>query len=212
MRSNHSRLTAVALISLFAGIGGCRMFALPFILWGSEPTRKVAAEYPYLADKRVCVIIWADMETLFEYSNVQLELSEFLRQAIEGKVDGVEFVSNRSVIDLQRRDPDWDRADPAELGARLGADRVLMIELTEYGTREPDSPHLYRGRVGANVKVYDAAHRGSLPVYRTSIDTVYPPDSVGEWGSDDTKIRRATMEAFGVDVANKFYDRMVKVD
>ena len=36
------------------------------------------------------------------------------------------------------------------LGARFGADRALMIELTQYTTREPESPHLYRGRIAAN--------------------------------------------------------------
>jgi hypothetical protein len=201
---------AAALV-LSAAIGGCKLFAAPFLMWGQEPTKEVPAEYPHLQGKKVCLLVWADSETLTEYPWVQLELSEHVAQAIKPNVPGVSFTPTDKVVDLQRREPNWDREDPAALGARFGADRVLLIELTQYTTREPESPHLYRGRIAANAKVYHTGYRNSAPVFKTSIETVYPPESVGEWGTDDAAIRKATMEAFALDLAGKFYDRRVKV-
>jgi hypothetical protein len=199
------------LLPLLAASIGCQAAATPWLLWGKEPTKEVPAEFPYLQGKKVCVLVWADPETLFEYPWVQLEISEHIVQAMKAHVEGISFVPNRKVVDLQRSEPDWERADPATLGARFGVDRVLMIELMQYTTREPESPHLYRGRVAASVKVYDTDYPQSAPVFKTTVETVYPPDSVGQWGSDDRSIRKATMEAFAADVAGKFYNRRVKV-
>lgn len=210
--SRTAHFTGFALLLvLSATSGGCQLMAAPFLMWGKQPTKEVAAEYPYLRGKKVCLLVWADSETLIEYPQVQLELSEHAAEAIKPNVRGVSFTPNRKVVDLQRREPNWDRGDPAALGARFGADRTLLIELTQYTTREPESPHLYRGRIAANVKVYHTEYRECAPVFKTSVETVYPPDSVGQWGTDDAAIRKATMEAFAQDLAGKFYDRHVKV-
>jgi len=181
------------------------------MMWGEEPTKEVPAEFPYLQGREVCVVVWADSETLFEYPWVQLELSENVVATMKPNVKGISFTPNRSIVELQGRDVDWDRKDPALLGARFGVDRLLMIELTQYTTREPQSPHLYRGRIAANVKVYNVHYRNSDPVFKTSLEVVYPPGSVGQWGSDDQSVRKATMEAFAAELAGKFYDRRVKV-
>ena len=86
-----------------------------------------------------------------------------------------------------------------------------MIELTQYTTREPDSPHLYRGHMGANVKVYDTAYPNSAPTYKTTVETVYPPDTMGAYGTDDRGIQRAMMQAFASELAGKFHERQEKV-
>ncbi len=64
---------------------------------------------------------------------------------------------------------------------------------------------------GANVKVYDTGYPRSAPVFKTTVETVYPPESVGQWGTDDRAIRKATMESFAAELAGRFYDRRVKV-
>jgi hypothetical protein len=174
MRSNLKRLASpLAVLLLAGGLAGCQWLAAPWLMWGPEVTKTVPAEYPYLAGKKACVLVWAEMDTLFVYPHVQLEVAEHVAYAMQGKVEGVSFTPNR--------------------------------------TREPDSPHLYRGRISANVSVYDTAYPNSEPAYRTVVETVYPPDSVGQWGSSDNGIRLATMQLFAEEVAGKFYDRKVKV-
>jgi hypothetical protein len=207
----HAVATAGALL-LTIGLSGCKLLVVGATMWGKEPTKDIKAEYPYLPEKKICTLIWADGDTHFQYPNLQLELAEFANQAIERNVAGVSFAPQRSVVEMQHREPEWRRTDPAELGKRFGADRVLMIELTQYTTREPESPHLHRGRIHANVKVYNTEYPNSRPAYLTAVETAYPPDTAGSWGSEESAIRRAVMEAFAADVARKFYDHKIKVE
>ena len=200
------------LLSLVATTTGCNLLVVGAVLFGREPTKLVQAEWPYLEAKKVCILVWAEMDTLFEYPNVQYEVAEHVRQAMEANVKDVAIIPTRQVDDLQRKDVDWDRSPPATVGARFGADRVLMIEITQYTTREPESPHLYRGRISANVRVYDTGLPKAGPSWSGVVETAFPPNSVGHWGSNDRTIRRATMEAFAIEVAGKFHDRQVKVE
>lgn len=190
---------------------GCQLIAAPIMLWGQEPTRPVPAEYPYLPGKTVAIAVWADSETSLTFPHVQLEIAEHLTQALREHVERLEFVGNRDIVRYQRRNLDWDREDPATLGAQLGADRFIVIELTQYTTREPESPQLYRGRIAANVKVYDTEYPRTQPAYKTPIEAVYPPDSAGKWGTSDSEIRKAAMEAFAEEFTNRFYERKVKL-
>ncbi len=198
------------LLTLTAGLSGCEVFKALVVLWGKEPTREVKAEYPYLAGKKVAVVVWAEMDTLFEYPFVQYEIAKHAEYILGQQVADISFVPSKRVIALMERERDWDRKHPSWFGRTFDADRVLMIELTQYTTREPDSPHLYRGRIAANVKVYDSAYPDAAPAYRTEVETAYPPDSTGEFGMSDGAIRKATMEAFATDLAKPFYDRREK--
>ncbi len=201
---------ALLMLAVFP-LAGCRLIAAPFLAWGQEQTKPVPAEYPYLAGRKICILVWAEQFTLFEYPHVQLDVSEHVRVALEGAVQGLTVIPNRQVVDYQTRDPNWETRGPARIGARFGADRVLMIELTQYTTREPGSPHLYRGYMGANIKVYDTGSPDAEPAYKTTLETVYPPDSMGTYGTDDRTIRASLMRAFGAELAGKFHDRREKV-
>lgn len=209
----HRRPAALAVTSAFLLLpllAGCRYLAAPFLLWGEEPTKKVEAKYPYMEAKKVCILVWAEQDTLFEYPNVRYEVAEWIATELKGIKD-VAIVPNRSVVDYQAREQDWDRMNPALIGARFKADRVLAIELTQYTTREPDSPHLYRGHISANLKVYDCAQTDAGPTFRTQVTSAFPPNGTTEWGTDDRMIRKDTMAQFAVDVVNNFRDRVEKV-
>jgi hypothetical protein len=190
---------------------GCKLMAYGATMWGTPPTRTIPAEWPHLAGKKVCVVVWAEMDTLFEYPFVQLEVARHIEDAMAPVIERIRFVPSQEVVDYQQRDAEWDRKPSAEIGAHFGADRVIFVELTQYTTREPDSPHLYRGRISGNVKVYDPTYPTAGPLYRTTVDTVYPPDTPGQYGSDDISIRKAAMEAFAKDVMGKFADRKEKL-
>jgi hypothetical protein len=201
------RLLVVIGILPVTTLCGCRSLALLL----PEQTRTVAAEYPYLAGRSVAVVVRAADELLFEYPHVQWEVADHVRVALEGNVRGIKVISPRRVVDFQRSEPAWQTMDPAILGRRFQAERLLEIELTQYTTREPDSPHLYRGHIQAAVRVYNTEYTDSQPAYHADVETSFPPDGPGRWGTDDRTIRAATMEAFASELAGKFYDRKVKV-
>jgi hypothetical protein len=201
------RCAAVLLLPLVACSSGCHLLGL----LGPDEMKTVPAEYPYMAGKRVCIVVRAGMETLSIYPHVQLEVADHVRVQLEANVKGTTVVEPRKIVDLQRSDPDWEKMDPAALGKRFGADRVLECDLTQYTTREPESDYMYRGHISAALRVFDTEYPNSQPTFQTQVQTVYPKDGPGKWGSDDRAIRRATMEIFAQDVAFKFYDHKVKV-
>jgi hypothetical protein len=210
----HAALRRVLLLILpgMAGlVSGCGFFRGAVLLWGKEPTRKVPAEYADLAGRPTAVLVWAEDYTRFEYPNVQFELAEFVRVAVEGRVRGATFVPSREVDSFIRSNPDWDRLPPGQVGQRLGADRVILLELTEYTTREPGSAYLYRGHISANVKVYDTAAPEAEPVYKTTLESVYPPETFAGYGTTDRMVRQGAMRAFAEQLAGKFYERQEKV-
>ncbi len=198
---------SVLWLTVLVGIAGCRSLAL---FW-PEQTRTVAAEYPYLADKSVVILVRAPDEVLFEHPHVQWELADHVRVALEGKIRGVSIVEPRKVFDMQRADQSWRTQDPARLGRQFQADRLMEIDLLQYTTRDPDSPFLLRAHILAAVRVYNTEYTDAQPAYRTEVRTVYPPDGPGRWGSDERSIRAAAMERFAQDLAGRFYDRKVVV-
>lgn len=201
-----SRRALIVLMAMGLLLTGCRTLAL----FADPPTRTVVAEYPYLANKRVCIVVHADDEIRFTYPHVQWEVADHVRSSLDQHIQGIDVVEPRKVVDFQNREYNWDTMDPALIGQRFGAARVLEITLTQYTTREPESPHLYRGHIAAAIAVYNADYPNSQPAYRTDVKVTYPPDGPGAWGTSDSEIRFATMEAFAQELSGKFYDRKVK--
>ncbi|MFH1746925.1 MAG: hypothetical protein ABIG44_07755 [Planctomycetota bacterium] len=209
-RNIHPGICCLLVGLLLVLAPGCKFLAMPIIMWGAEPTKKVPAEYPYLSGKKACILVWAEPFTMFEYPRVQLELSEYVRVKLEQHVQNLAITPNRQIVEYQDRNPDWDREDPAKIGQRFGADRVIVIELTRYTTREPDSPHIYRGHIAANVKVYDSAYDNAEPSYKNTVEIAYPADGAGSYGTDDKAIRRSAMEAFAAKLSSYFHERQEK--
>lgn len=200
------------LLPLLAASPGCKLVAFPHLMWSQEPTRTIPADYPYLVDKSVCLVVRAEMETLVEYPHVQFEVADHVQTTLTTHVAGVKVVDARKVVDYQRQRADWEKMDPADLGQHFDAQRLIEIELTQYTTREPESPYLHRGYITATLNVYNTDFPDSAPAISMEVHTVFPPDGPGEWGTSDSDIRRAAMEAFAEQVAGKFYDRKVKVE
>jgi hypothetical protein len=202
------KLLPVGALALLV-LAGCRALAL---IASGQDTKTVPAEYPYLDGKQVAIVVHAPDETIFEHPNVQWEVADHVRVGLESNIKGIKVADTKRIFDFQRAERDWEKLDPAALGLRFGADRVLEIDLTQYETREPESPHLFRGHMTADVRIYNTEYPDSQHTYRAGIQTEYPPDGPGQYGTTDREVRRATMEAFAQDVAGKFYDRKVKAD
>lgn len=196
--------------ALASGSIGCQAIATGMMLWMDEPTKTVKAEYPFLVDKKVAILVRADNAALFEYPHVRWEVADHLRAALQSNVPGIKVQDPREIADYQRNSDNWEQEDPATLGARFNGQRLIDVELTQYTTRQPESPHLYRGHITALVKVYNTEYPNSNPAWQAEVQTIFPPNSPGQWGTGDRAIRYDTMAAFAEEVAGKFYDRKVK--
>jgi hypothetical protein len=200
---------AAALIPLALGLCGCRLIAMPWVLFGPEHKRDIPAEYKELEKRKVAIFVWADQDTSWQFRNVALEVSAHVEASLKAHVRGITVVPPRDTVDYQNRNAEWAAMQPAALGARFGADRTLMIELTQYTAREPEAPQLARAYVSANVKVYDAKASSEPAAYRTEVSVKHPPNAPAAWGVSENTIRREAMELFAEELVNRFYDRTV---
>ncbi|MBK9120192.1 MAG: hypothetical protein IPM18_11410 [Phycisphaerales bacterium] len=200
------RLLSSIVLCVLIFLTGCRMFALilPPIV------KDVPAEYPYLYNKKVAVVVHTEQETLAVYPHVQWEIADHVRTALQANVRGITVIDPEEVAQYQRQNTDWASRDPARVGQDLGVDRLIEVQLTEYTTREPESPYMYRGHITAALRVYNVAYLRAQPAFRKEVRTIHPPDGPGAWGTTDREIRAATMETFGLDVAGLFYDRTIE--
>ncbi len=205
----------VVLLAAVVVVPGCNIISVPFVLFSPDPTKKVAAEFAQIKGKRVCILVWAEQATLYEYPRVQLESADHIRYFLKEKFGkDVDIVSPTEVDRYMQSHPDWATEHPARLGRHFKADLVMMVELMEFSTREPGSPGLFRGRVRARVTMYELTKGEDQPrgIALKPAEVAYPPDKpVGVLRADDRTIRAETYKEFGRIVAEKFYDHEVKL-
>lgn len=204
-------------LALAAGVlGGCEQTAyVLYVLWPGAHERKVPAEFSGLRDKNVAVIVYCDKPVDYEYPHVRLSISSAVAGQLGKNVKKIKVVDPRRVVKYQDENIYWDEMDKTALGKAFGADCVLFISLVEYNTREPGSLNLYRGRITAQVGVYDV----SLPERKArawrgrDIRVVHPKhDPTGSLGESDRAIRDKTERIFADLLAKKFYDHKVPIE
>jgi hypothetical protein len=204
----------VAVVTWLSVGVGCNLIAVPFVLFSPEPTKKVAAEFPRLKGKRLLILVWAEQATLYEYQRIQLEIASWVRYQLKEQFKELEIVTPSKVDQYMKAHPDWATEPPPRIGRHFKANLVMMIEMMEFTTREPDSPSLYRGRARARITMYDLSgeQEPAKGIALKPAEALYPPDRpIGVLRADEWKIRAETYQEFGRIVARKFYDHEVKL-
>ena len=109
-------VAAVLLVPLLVSTGGCRALAL--IL--PEPMKNVPAEYPYLADKRVCIVVRAPVFDRGRDGVTAGEGAAMLRKIGSAARKEIESMSGRKVFLELRVKVDKDWRDDENALRRLG--------------------------------------------------------------------------------------------
>lgn len=133
-------------------LSGCT-YLIPLFMIG-EHKQTIPAEYDGLRNSRTMVLVWAGQETLFDYPYVRLELATYIADKLRGEVEGIELVEPARVEDHIQRTL-ATAFDPAEVGRRFHADKVIYLELLEMRMRRPETPTLLQGTISASVAVFD---------------------------------------------------------
>ena len=213
MKMTRKVLIPLALIAL--SLGGCDMFRGMAYMF-SPRNREVPAECGLLAGSTVAVVVYCDRRVQYEYPTVTLSISSLVAQQLNVNVDEITLINPRRVVEYQDSNIYWDELDKTELGKKFGAEHVLFITLSEYATREPGSLNLYRGRITAQVSVYDASMpERTARVWRAPSDirVVYPEhDPTGLLKESDRAVRERTEQIFADQLAKKFYDHEVPIE
>jgi hypothetical protein len=208
--ATHRLLAGLVGLGLAGLLGGCNVVGWVGQSLGSDepPPVLVKAEYTNLDNQTVAVLVDADLATLYAHPAAQLEVCSAVTNRIAANVPGVSVIDPQQVISFQQRNIYWSTAAYSELAEKLGATRLIFVDLTEFRMHEPGNVHIFRGVITASVGV--AETDGPNPddlAYANVVSATYPPgSSVGVPEGDLATIRKATLDLFARAVAGKFYD------
>ncbi len=187
---------AVCLLPLLAGcqIIGVAAQALP------PPT--VVPQYQGLAGKSLGVMVWADRGTRIEYEWIQLDLANGIQTKLQQtaadkkakvkELAGTTFpVLPRSVIRFQQDNPDIDGQSITEVAPRLGVQRLIYVEVEEFGTRPDGAVELFRGDGKVTLRLVEINSDGTAKVaFEENEVTAMFPRGVSKEGKPQIGDRR----------------------
>lgn len=183
-------------------------------LAGGERRVKVEADYEGLADQRVAVLVAADQHTLFYTPRARERIVREVSAGIAEHVPGATLTDPAEVAEFKRQNDHWAALRVSRLLEQIEVDRVVLVDLVEYRTREPGNQHVWRGQVTGNVAVHAAdATDPDNPVYYRTINVTYPEDSdigVIHPDTEDETIELGMVKAFGRDVVRLFHHHEVR--
>lgn len=204
----------IGILMLGILLGGCNWLEYPlYVIFGDSKTR-IKAEYPGLHEKKTAVLVMTTPAVDFEHPYAQFELASVLAQALGQNVKNAQLVDPEEIDRFQREDLDWLSLPIDEIGRKFGAQRVVYVDVIQYTTAEENSVNLLRGRIWADVSVYDMeSAESTFPCYNSEIMVVYPeyaplPMSSGAQG----RIEGESIRLFAEQVSRKFYDHRITLD
>jgi hypothetical protein len=185
--TRHSIVPAIFLLAASSACDNNRGSAL---FSQDEPLGHLAR----MSDKKLCIIVYARTETTISYPHIQFEVAAFVNSRIRRKVH-VEIVSPTQVEDYQSRNLAWEAERPADLGAALGADMVLAINLVRFTTRDPHSRQLFHGQVEADCELIDCRAPPNREVaWIGNIEGTFPDKPVLVFQTTERVVRNRMLE------------------
>ncbi len=205
---------AAACALMLTALVGCQTAGMvaEVIAGGEGSPIEVTAEYAGLNDQTVAVLVNADYTVLYQHRDIQWELTTAISNLIATGVPGVKVIDPRDVVAFQNRNIYWTTAPYGELAKKLGATRLVMVELQEFRLHEPGNTMLYRGVASARVDVAETdGPRPHDAAYSSIVTAAFPPSSPqGVPEADPQTIRKGLVDIFSRAVAWKFFDHQEK--
>jgi len=205
-------LSSALLVLLLAGLvlplSGC---AFLYMANEQQNGKKVEAQYNGLDDKKVVLVVYVDPSTTMEYPAARQEISAFVASAMAKGMPKVRLVPYEDVLRWQNETLNWFAMPEKDIGKHFSADRVIYIELMDYGTREAGSDELLRGHIKTVAKVFEVDTPGTTAAWREDL-TVHWPDQMPLDSSktNDVEVRRELLDRYARILVGRFHDHRVK--
>jgi hypothetical protein len=180
-------LLGVLLVAAGAA-GGCDPATMSYFLFSPEdkidPQLKKLAFDDKEKEARVAILVHSDLELRPEMFDANRQLAEYTRQALNEacKANGekVKIVHPAKVENYLKSHPDWLTLDRAELGAKLGVDRLICLEVAHLSLYQPGSANMiYRGEAHITVELIDVQGDPDADPMKKEFTCTYPTDSKG---------------------------------
>lgn len=193
-------LAGLILLSAMMALTGCQAAGVvAHGIAGGDREVQVNAQYKALQGKSVAVLVAADEAMLYRYPHLPKAVSQAVSAQIAASVPGVTMTTPKQITDFQAKNPYWTTLGHARLIQRLGVQRLVYIDVSDFSTHEPGNTYSWQGMIVANVGVVEA--ESSAPEnlsFNTVVRADYPEksSSMGVLDSNDATIQMGTLQVF----------------
>lgn len=160
-------LMVAAGVGAACAMAGCQAFGVFAVMadaYERTGSSMIPAQYDGLQGKRVAVVVYTDMATAMEdpelQSRVGTNISAILAATPETGIGG-DFgggvINPMAVRNLQVSNPSWPAWSFGEIAQKLGAERVVWIEVHTHRLFEPGNDYTYAGTMAGRVAVVEAS-------------------------------------------------------
>jgi len=207
---SSTRKIIIALMSVMF-LCGCNLLEYPAYVIFARSRERVKAEYTGLKNTVGAVIVVTGAATDFDFPYARTNLALLAADRIAANVKGVKFIDQERLTAFQRNDLDWFSLPMASIGEKFALERIVYLDIIRFTMAEENSIGLLRGRITADMRIYDMqSRRPNHPCYQTEIAVVFPEHApLAMSDSARQRILRETMLRFVEQLARKFYDHTV---
>jgi hypothetical protein len=209
------RLMSLVVCVVLLFTSGCKLLGVLYAKAAPPPI--IPASYTGLKNQPVAIMVWAGEGTMIDFPDARLDVAGSLMGKLQvamaaktKELEGVTFPTTpASVVRFQQNHPEFEALPPAEVAAKLGARRVIYVEIESLQTRSDASVELYRGSASATMKVIEipeGATKGTVAYDEGQIAAVFPPHAREEGRPDgnDFTYYRGTVDALTTELAKRF--------
>lgn len=187
---------AVALVILSTMTGCSMLFTAAYLLQQAD----VPAEFAELKGKKVAVVCRPIIELEFSDAGSSRELATLVGNQIQKNVRKSKVIGQHEVARWNDENA-W--VDYQTVGAALGADHVVGIDLEEFRLHEGST--LFRGRASVAVRVYDVAEK-KLVFQRRIDDFAFPANTaIPTTDSSEREFRSLFLDMLSVRISRLFH-------
>ncbi len=156
--------------------GGCQLVGGAVENYRRESTRAVAAEYEGLKGKSFAVVTIVDRVTQAEFPLVAERITARVTANLVEHAGAASYLPAERVIAYLGDHPGWQARPWSELAKELGgAERLVIIELSEYRLHEPGDAYLWKGIAAGTVSVVEADDASpDTPAFRRAVRVEFP--------------------------------------
>jgi len=209
-QANPLRHALLLLLTPMLMLGGCEFgaFVAP-----REQTFDVKAQYRGLENQSVAVLVAADEYTLFRFPKAPEYTTKAVSGAIQGTVPGARLTDPKRITEFQKENPWWATLQYSKIAEELGVDRLVIIDLAEYRTREPGNAYIWRGVMSGNIAVIESdSPDPDEIVFTADIAVQFPEEgAVGVLDESDETMQLGMLKLFSRDVSRLFHDHQVRI-
>ena len=200
-RQRHFIATTLIGCVLLSSTGCIARFAAQIL--NTSLGNMVPAKFKGLEKRRVAVVAVSGSSSFGPTSAAEM-IARKVEIKLRENVSGIQIVHQQEIGDWMDHN-DWNEVDYQEVGAAVGADMVVAIDMQSFSLY--DGPTLFRGKSDVIITVFDVKNRGAILFEELPPQILYPVASGLHisGGTNETGFRRQFIDYVSTRIARNFY-------